>query len=71
MYSRSNKRAVAQAGGLQVVLDLIGSSDLGTSVQIAMFVKLLFSNHTIQEYASNETVKVITGKITLTLCLIL
>ncbi|CAI0554464.1 unnamed protein product [Linum tenue] len=62
MYSRSNKRAVAEAGGVQVVLDLIGSSDPDTSVQAAMFVKLLFSNHTIQEYASSETVRAITGK---------
>jgi hypothetical protein len=61
MYSRSNKRAVAEAGGVQVVLDLIGSSDPDTSVQAAMFVKLLFSNHTIQEYASSETVRAITG----------
>ncbi|XP_022962690.1 protein CELLULOSE SYNTHASE INTERACTIVE 1-like isoform X2 [Cucurbita moschata] len=63
MCSRSNKRAVAEAGGVQVVLDLIGSSDLETSVQAAMFVKLLFSNHTIQEYASSETVRAITAAI--------
>lgn len=61
MYSRSNKRAVAEAGGVQVVLDLTGSSDPETSVQAAMFIKLLFSNHTIQEYASSETVRAITG----------
>ncbi|XP_015580740.2 protein CELLULOSE SYNTHASE INTERACTIVE 1 [Ricinus communis] len=63
MYSRSNKRAVAEAGGVQVVLDLIGSSDPDTSVQAAMFVKLLFSNHTIQEYASSETVRAITAAV--------
>ncbi|KAJ6289025.1 hypothetical protein OIU76_024922 [Salix suchowensis] len=63
MYSRSNKRAVAEAGGVQVVLDVIGSSDPDTSVQAAMFVKLLFSNHTIQEYASSETVRAITAHI--------
>ncbi|PWA80808.1 binding protein [Artemisia annua] len=63
MYSRSNKRAVAEAGGVQVVLDLIGSSDTDTSVQAAMFVKLLFSNNTIQEYASSETVRAITAAI--------
>ncbi|XP_010531393.1 PREDICTED: uncharacterized protein LOC104807707 [Tarenaya hassleriana] len=63
MYSRSNKRAVAEAGGVQVVLDLIGSSDPDTSVQAAMFVKLLFANHTIQEYASSETVRAITAAI--------
>ncbi|XP_004502453.1 protein CELLULOSE SYNTHASE INTERACTIVE 1 isoform X2 [Cicer arietinum] len=63
MYSRSNKRAVAEAGGVQVILDLIGSSDPDTSVQAAMFIKLLFSNHTIQEYASSETVRAITAAI--------
>jgi len=63
MYSRSNKRAVAEAGGVQVILDLIGSSDPETSVQAAMFIKLLFSNNTIQEYASSETVRAITGKL--------
>ncbi|CAL2266637.1 unnamed protein product [Prunus armeniaca] len=63
MYSRSNKRAVAEAGGVQVVLDLIGSSDPETSIQAAMFVKLLFSNNTIQEYASSETVRAITAAI--------
>jgi hypothetical protein len=62
MYSRSNKRAVAESGGVQVVLDLINSSNPDTSVQAAMFVKLLFNNHTIQEYASSETVRAITGK---------
>ncbi|CDY46219.1 BnaCnng13700D [Brassica napus] len=63
MHSRSNKRAVAEAGGVQVVLDLISSSDSDTSVQAAMFVKLLFSNHTVQEYASSETVRAITAAI--------
>ncbi|XP_047328582.1 protein CELLULOSE SYNTHASE INTERACTIVE 1-like [Impatiens glandulifera] len=63
MNSRSNKRAVAEAGGVQVVLDLIGSSEPDTSAQAAMFVKLLFSNNTIQEYASSETVRTITAAI--------
>ena len=63
MYSRSNKRAVAEAGGIQVVLDLIGSSDPETAIQAAIFIKLLFSNHTIQEYASGETVRALTDVI--------
>ncbi|KAI3747480.1 hypothetical protein L6452_09938 [Arctium lappa] len=63
MYSRSNKRAVAEAGGVQVVLDMIGSSNINTSIQAAMFIKLLFSNNTIQEYASSETVRAITAAI--------
>ncbi|XP_073289143.1 protein CELLULOSE SYNTHASE INTERACTIVE 1-like [Primulina huaijiensis] len=63
MYSRLNKRAVAEAGGVQVVLDLIGSSIPETSIQAAMFIKLLFSNNTIQEYASSETVRGLTAVI--------
>ncbi|CAO2830693.1 unnamed protein product [Amaranthus hypochondriacus] len=61
--SRANKRAVAEAGGVQVILDLIGSSDPETSIQAAMFVKLLFANNTIQEYASSETVRAITAAV--------
>ncbi|XP_043700067.1 protein CELLULOSE SYNTHASE INTERACTIVE 1-like [Telopea speciosissima] len=63
MYNRANKRAVAEAGGVQVVLDLFSDSDPDTSVQAAMFIKLLFSNHTIQEYASSETVSALTAAI--------
>ncbi|XP_010916918.1 protein CELLULOSE SYNTHASE INTERACTIVE 1 [Elaeis guineensis] len=68
MYSRSNKRAIAEAGGVQVVLDLINSSDPDTSVQVAMLIKLLFSTHTIQEYASTETVRAITAAIEKEIC---
>ncbi|CAA6665079.1 unnamed protein product [Spirodela intermedia] len=63
MCNRSNKRAVAEAGGVQVVLDLISSSDPDTSVQAAMFIKLLFSGLSIQEYASSETVRAITAAV--------
>ncbi|XP_020575836.1 protein CELLULOSE SYNTHASE INTERACTIVE 1 [Phalaenopsis equestris] len=63
MYSRANKRAVAEAGGVQVILDLISSGHADTSVQAAMFIKLLFSTHTIQEYASSESVRSITAAI--------
>lgn len=38
MYGQSNKRAVAEASGIQVILDLIGSSDPETSTQAATFV---------------------------------
>lgn len=61
--SRANKRAVAEAGGVQVILDLISSGIADTSVQAAMFIKILFSNHTIQEYASSESVRSITNAI--------
>jgi hypothetical protein len=33
-----------------------------------MFIKLLFSNHTIQEYASSETVRAITGEFAIMQC---
>ncbi|WOL08666.1 hypothetical protein Cni_G17419 [Canna indica] len=62
-YSRANKRAVAEAGGVQVVLEMINSSNPDTSIQAAMFVKLLFSTQTVQEYASSETVTAITAAI--------
>ncbi|GKA06290.1 hypothetical protein Tco_0685514 [Tanacetum coccineum] len=42
MYSRLNKREVAEAGGVQFVLDLISLSDTDASVQAAMFIKILF-----------------------------
>lgn len=63
MHSRANKRAVAEAGGVQVILDLISSDTAETSVQAAMFIKLLFSTHTVQEYASSESVRSITTAI--------
>ncbi|XP_078444908.1 binding protein [Wolffia australiana] len=63
MASRGNKRAVAEAGGVQVVLDLIAASEPETSVQAAMFIKLLFSGLSIQEYASSETVRAITAAV--------
>eukprot|EP00246_Nothoceros_aenigmaticus_P011723 TRINITY_DN3316_c0_g1_i1.p1 TRINITY_DN3316_c0_g1~~TRINITY_DN3316_c0_g1_i1.p1 ORF type:complete len:1583 (+),score=374.80 TRINITY_DN3316_c0_g1_i1:393-4751(+) len=56
VYSRSNKRAVAEAGGIQVVQDLLNSSNADTAGQAATLIKLLFANHTIQEYASSELV---------------
>ncbi|CAO2827798.1 unnamed protein product [Amaranthus hypochondriacus] len=61
--SRANKRAVVETGGVQVILDIINSSDPETSIQAGMFVKLLFANNTIQEYASSETVRAITAAI--------
>ncbi|KAF3775872.1 Ubiquitin carboxyl-terminal hydrolase 24 [Nymphaea thermarum] len=39
MYSRSNKRAVAEAGGIQIVIDIVSSSEPETSVQAATFKK--------------------------------
>ncbi|XXG87548.1 hypothetical protein AAC387_Pa11g2208 [Persea americana] len=67
-YSWSNKRAVAEAGGVQVVLDLVSYGDPDISVQAAILVKLIFSNHTLHEYASSETVRAISAVIEKDLC---
>jgi hypothetical protein len=63
MYSRSNKRAVAEAGGIQVLLDLISASDPETAIQAAIFIKLLFSSTIVQEYASSDTVRALVAAI--------
>ncbi|EFJ29879.1 hypothetical protein SELMODRAFT_90812 [Selaginella moellendorffii] len=61
--SRSNKRAVAEAGGIQVVQELLSSSNLETAAQSAALLRLLFSNHTIQEYASSEIIQILSATI--------
>ena len=62
MHSTSNKRAVAEAGGVQVLQELLNSSNTETAGQAAALIKLLFSNHTIQEYATSEIIRALTGK---------
>ncbi|KAL2624510.1 hypothetical protein R1flu_008755 [Riccia fluitans] len=61
--SRSNKRAVAEAGGIQVVQEMLGSSNMDTAAQAATLIKLLFSNHTIQEYASSDLIRALSALI--------
>lgn len=60
--SRANKRAVAEAGGVQVVQELLGSSNSESAGQAAILIKLLFANHTIQEYASSEMIRALAGE---------
>jgi hypothetical protein len=64
MHSTSNKRAVAEAGGVQVLQELLNSSNTETAGQAAALIKLLFSNHTIQEYATSEIIRALTGNCT-------
>lgn len=59
--SRANKRAVAEAGGVQVVQELLGSSNSESAAQAAILIKQLFANHTIQEYASSDLIRALAG----------
>jgi hypothetical protein len=63
MHSRTNRRAVAEAGGILVVQELLLSPNVDISGQAALLIKYLFSNHTLQEYVSNELIRSLTGKI--------
>lgn len=61
MHSRTNRRAVAEAGGILVVQELLLSPSAEIAGQAAMLIKFLFSNHTLQEYVSNELIRSLTA----------
>lgn len=61
MHSRTNRRAVAEAGGILVIQELLLSPNPEVSAQAALLIKFLFSNHTLQEYVSNELIRSLTG----------
>lgn len=61
MHSRTNRRAVAEAGGVLVIQELLLSPNPEVSAQAALLIKFLFSNHTLQEYVSNELIRSLTG----------
>ncbi|XP_044480401.1 protein CELLULOSE SYNTHASE INTERACTIVE 3-like [Mangifera indica] len=61
MHSRTNRRAVAEAGGILVVQELLLSSNAEVAAQAALLIKFLFSNHTLQEYVSNELIRSLTA----------
>jgi hypothetical protein len=63
MHSRTNRRAVAEAGGILVVQELLLSPSADVAGQAAMLIELLFSNHTLQEYVSNELIRSLTGNL--------
>ena len=65
MRSRTNRRAVAEAGGILVVQELLLSPNTDVAAQAALLIKFLFSNHTLQEYVSNELIRSLTGKLQL------
>lgn len=70
MHSRTNRRAVAEAGGILVIQELLQSPSSEIVGQAALLIKFLFSNHTLQEYVSNELIRSLTGRITVALAYI-
>ncbi|OMO50672.1 C2 calcium-dependent membrane targeting [Corchorus olitorius] len=67
MRSRTNRRAVAEAGGILVIQELLLSPNAEVAAQAALLIKFLFSNHTLQEYVSNELIRSLTGCLTVTI----
>ncbi|PIA47476.1 hypothetical protein AQUCO_01400254v1 [Aquilegia coerulea] len=61
MHSRTNRRAVAEAGGILVIQELLLSPSAEVAGQAALLIKFLFSNHTLQEYVSNELIRSLTA----------
>ncbi|OVA07391.1 C2 calcium-dependent membrane targeting [Macleaya cordata] len=61
MHSRTNKRAVAEAGGILVIQELLLSPNSEIAAQASLLIKFLFSNHTLQEYVSNELIRSLTA----------
>lgn len=61
MHSRTNRRAVAEAGGILVIQELLLSHHSEVARQAALLIKFLFSNHTLQEYVSNELIRSLTA----------
>ncbi|KAK7377450.1 hypothetical protein VNO80_02875 [Phaseolus coccineus] len=61
MNSRTNRRAVAEAGGILVIQELLLSINTEVAAQAALLIKFLFSTHTLQEYVSNELIRSLTA----------
>ncbi|GJU71859.1 protein cellulose synthase interactive 3 [Tanacetum coccineum] len=61
MHSRTNRRAIAEAGGILVIQELLLSPNLEVAGQASILIKILFANHTLQEYVSNELIRSLTA----------
>ncbi|KAF3584498.1 hypothetical protein F2Q69_00029084, partial [Brassica cretica] len=61
MYSRTSRKAMAEAGGVGLVQEMLRSSNPQVSTQAALMIRSLFSNHTLQEYVSCEIIKSLTA----------
>ncbi|TYI21682.1 hypothetical protein ES332_A06G054700v1 [Gossypium tomentosum] len=53
--------AISEAGGILVIQELLLSPNADVAVQAALLIKFLFSNHTLQEYVSNELIRSLTA----------
>lgn len=62
MHSRTSRKAMAEAGGVYWVQEMLKSCNPQVSTQAALIIKSLFSNHTLQEYVSGEIIKSLTSK---------
>ncbi|CAH8355169.1 unnamed protein product [Eruca vesicaria subsp. sativa] len=61
MYSRTSRKAMAEAGGVCLAQEMLRSSNPQVSTQAALMIRSLFSNHTLQEYVSCEIIKSLTA----------
>ncbi|XP_043719526.1 protein CELLULOSE SYNTHASE INTERACTIVE 3 [Telopea speciosissima] len=61
VQSRTNRRAVAEAGGILPIQELLLSQNSEVAAQASLLIKFLFSNHTLQEYVSNELIRSLTA----------
>ncbi|EFH63384.1 hypothetical protein ARALYDRAFT_338989 [Arabidopsis lyrata subsp. lyrata] len=61
MHSRTSRKAMAEAGGVYLVQEMLKSCNPQVSTQAALIIKSLFSNHTLQEYVSGEIIKSLTN----------
>ncbi|CAA0829678.1 Unknown protein [Striga hermonthica] len=60
MKSRNNRRAVAEAGGVVSVQEMLLCPNPDLVAQAAVLINFLFSNHTLQDYVSNDLVRSLT-----------
>ncbi|KAK8951725.1 hypothetical protein KSP39_PZI003529 [Platanthera zijinensis] len=61
LHSRTNRRAVAEAGGILSLQDLLLSPNAEVCAQVALLIRYLFSNHILQEYVSSELIRSLTA----------
>ncbi|EOA37719.1 hypothetical protein CARUB_v10012458mg [Capsella rubella] len=60
MHSRTSRKAMAEAGGVCLLQEMLRSCNPEVSTQAALMIRSLFSNHTLQEYVSGEIIKSLT-----------
>ncbi|XP_047266265.1 protein CELLULOSE SYNTHASE INTERACTIVE 3 isoform X3 [Capsicum annuum] len=61
MSSRTNRRAIAEAGGILMIQELLLAPNSEIAAQASLLIRFLFSNHTLQEYVSNELIRSLTA----------